>query len=88
MGKRDERATAPRHALIVRTTENSIAQILASPNSTPSLALVQIKILQLLVANLELLKSVVPLCMLADRGCHAEFLIVMDIDAKRAAGGF
>ena len=88
MGKRDERATAPRHALIVGTTENSIAEILASPNSTPCLAFIQIKILQLLVTNLELLKSVVPLCMLADRGRHAEFLIVMDIDAKRAAGGF
>ena len=87
MGERDERATAARHALIMSATQNSIAEVLSSPNTTARLTFVQIKILKLLVTNLELLKSIVPLCMLADGGSNTEFLIVMDIDAEGAACG-
>lgn len=39
------------------------------------------------MASLELFKSVVPLCMLTNRGSHTKLLIIMDVYAKRAAGG-
>ena len=43
--------------------------------------------MKLVMASFKLFKSIVPLCMLTDRGSHTELLIIMDVYAKRATSG-
>lgn len=67
------------------STEDAVAEVLATPYSTVSLTLVNLEAVELIVTFLELLEGVVPLGVLANCSSDAELLVIMGVDTECAA---
>ena len=78
MCKRNESATAARLAFVIDIAEHAIASILVIPHFAIRQTCREIKAVE---ERLVLVEGLMPSCMLANRGRHAEFLIIAQVNA-------